>query len=630
MADAVAKEIGDLHAKVIAYVQEATDASQEMRELAEKCRDYYDGYQTWTEEELKKLQKRQQPAITVNRIKPKVDTLLGIERQMRTVPKGLPRNPDVDQDGANAVTESVRFVCDRNDWDGIRSAAFENFIIEGFGGAEVVAKKARNKWDIEVNHLLWDRLFFDPHSRDPDVTSDALYWGQFIWLDHAMAVERWPKAEDILDEALQRGSDEYRGDTYRDKPIANWVDPKRKRIRVAAMEYRDGDKIMTCIFTVSGFITEPKQTAYQDEDGNDHPSYILQSAFIDREGNRYGHVKQELDIQDELNKRRSKFLHLINTRQVRADAGAVDSVSAAKKELAKPNGWIETNPGHEFQILPTGDMAASQFQLYVDAKQEMDAVGSNASMSGKQKGDLSGRALRMRQQAGLTEVGLLFDRKHAWEERIYRAIWYRVRQFWTEEMWIRVTDNERYTKFIGLNQKIRIVDLMAQEAAAQGIPFDPKIEAAKNPAVLAETPIVKNNVATLDVDVIMDDAPDVATVQQEEFEILTQLAQTRGDIPTKAIIEASNLRNKDKLLEEMGAGAPNPKAQALQEKQTDLALRAAAAKVSKDEADANAKNAAAEIDKIRAALMARHAIPPGAAGAGAAGPMPMPNGGVIQ
>ena len=64
-------------------------------------------------------------------------------------------------------------------------------------------------------------------------------------------------------------------------------------------------------------------------------------------------------------------------------------------------------------------------------------------------------------------------------------------------------------------------------------------------------------------------------------------------------------------------------------KQAELTLRGAAAKISKDEADANAKNASAEIDKIRAAIMARHNLAPAA-------PMPMPgatnvtNGGVIQ
>jgi hypothetical protein len=65
---------------------------------------------------------------------------------------------------------------------------------------------------------------------------------------------------------------------------------------------------------------------------------------------------------------------------------------------------------------------------------------------------------------------------------------------------------------------------------------------------------VENGVSGLDVDIIVDEAPDVATLQGEQFQILAELAGTpqgQQEIPFTAIIKASSLRNKDAILDEI-------------------------------------------------------------------------------
>jgi len=62
---------------------------------------------------------------------------------------------------------------------------------------------------------------------------------------------------------------------------------------------------------------------------------------------------------------------------------------------------------------------------------------------------------------------------------------------------------------------------------------------------------VKNNVAELDVDIVLDDVPAAATLQSEQFEQLSAMAQAGVPIPPDAIIEASSLRNKDKILKRL-------------------------------------------------------------------------------
>ena len=94
------------------WFQDAAEASMSARQLAERDRDYYDNKQ-WTEEEERELKKRKQAPIVINRVAPKVDFLLGFERQNRVDPKAFPRTPD-DEDSADAATDAIRYVVDKN------------------------------------------------------------------------------------------------------------------------------------------------------------------------------------------------------------------------------------------------------------------------------------------------------------------------------------------------------------------------------------------------------------------------------------------------------------------------------------------------------------------------------------
>ena len=69
---------------------EAADSTTDARDESELHRQYYDGVQ-WTDTELAALRARNQPPITDNRIKDKIEYLLGLERRTRTDPKAFPR-----------------------------------------------------------------------------------------------------------------------------------------------------------------------------------------------------------------------------------------------------------------------------------------------------------------------------------------------------------------------------------------------------------------------------------------------------------------------------------------------------------------------------------------------------------
>lgn len=125
----------DLLAKLVGWVDSFEDATAEARKLAEKCRDYYDNEQ-WTSEEKAALRKRNQPDTVINRIKSKVDFLLGTEITTRSDPKAYPRNPGQDEEAAQAATDALRYIGDINRFNSKKTAVFENMIIEGYGGVK--------------------------------------------------------------------------------------------------------------------------------------------------------------------------------------------------------------------------------------------------------------------------------------------------------------------------------------------------------------------------------------------------------------------------------------------------------------------------------------------------------------
>ena len=543
----VSAVVDETHSRLVEWVNEADDASNESRDLSEKCRAYYDSVQ-WTDAERVKLAAQKQAATVINRCKPKVDALLGMERANRTTAKAQPRTPKHAQ-GATAATEAVRFVLQDNMYSRHRSDAWENLLIEGTGGLEIIVKPKDEGYKVIVRHIMWDRLLWDPHSRRKDF-SDARYLGQVVWMDYDEAVVLYPEAQDVL-ESMQNGSK-----TFDDKP--RWMDNSRKRVKIVEMYYRedDGDWYYAC-FTYGGYCKAPMKSPYVNEEGETEHGYEFASLFVDREGCRYGSLRQVLDVQDEINKRRSKALHLMSVRQTFGTKGAVEDLNKARQELAKPDGHVEFAYGElnkDFGVLPTGDMAQAQFNLLTEAKMEMDLVGANAATQGKDKTVQSGVALRQRALTGQTELAPMFDMLKNLDIRVYRKVWNRIKQYWKEETWLRVTDDENNLKFVGLNKPLTKGEQALQQAAAQGVPpemlqqLQAQIQADP---MMQEIVGTENDIVNLDVDIIMDDAPDSVTQEVEDFQAMAEMVKSGFPLPPEAVIMASPLSNKDKIIKMM-------------------------------------------------------------------------------
>jgi hypothetical protein len=477
----------------------------------------------------------------------------------------MPRTPK-HEEAAKAATDALRYIVETNRFDRLKSSVFANMVVEGFGGCEISLKQGRNGIDIIIKHVHWDRLFYDPHSRERDF-SDARYVGTVTWIDEALLKAQFPNKKNVIDSTGL--SNKSLGETYDDKPRRWWTTERRDRMKVIAIFYRDpGKGWMHAIFTDGGFLKDPEPIPYQDEDGANWCPLIMQSAYVDRDNMRYGEVRELIGLQDEINKRRSKALHLMTMRQVVLEEGAVRDVNAARKQLSRADGVIEVAPGLRFEILPTGDMAQGQFELLAEAKNEIDLSGANAALMGKDQLGLSGKAIQAQQQGGATELQPLMDALRDWHLTVLRRCWQLVRQYWTEERWVRVTDDENNLRFVGLNRPVTAGEMLQQRF--QQLPPEEQQARAQELQMAMQDPRAQevvqteNDVAELDVDIYIEEQPDIISLQSEQFEQLAQMAGAGVPIPPDVLIEASSLRNKKQLLDMMrqGQGAPDPRAEA--------------------------------------------------------------------
>lgn len=560
------------HKRLVEYFEEAESATVDARRMSERDRDYYDNKQ-WTANEIAELEKRKQPVVTYNRIQRKVDFMSGLEKQTRKDPKAYPRNPN-DDDAAQAATDALRFVCDKEDWDKKRSAAWDNLLIEGTCAVFVGVRQTRNGYDPAIDCISWDRHYGDPKSVRPD-WSDARYQGVVTWYDLDEAKAKWPRAGDVLEASMgsSHGTNTGNDETYDDKPkYKTWSDTRNKRVKVCEGYYKERGVWYRAVYTGAGFLEEPQPSPYLDEDGEPECPIKAVSLYVDRDNNRYGMVRVLISPQDEVNKRRSKGLHLITMRQARIAPGAGMEPRDAQKQLTDPNGIIVAERD-DFDILPTNDMAAANLQMLQEAKNEIDLLGANAALAGKNENEMSGRAILAQQQGGMVEVARAFDRLRSLSLEVYRAIWNRIRQVWPDERWIRVTDDDRNLKFVGLNQ--RVTAGMLVEEAAQGDPRamqqlqalgagqiiqasmqgDPQAQALVGMFVQQygqQVVGVRNAVNEVDVDIVIDEGIDTPTVQSEQFDALVKMAPALTSLPPQLavmLVQASQLRDKDKIIE---------------------------------------------------------------------------------
>ena len=506
-------------------------------------RKYYHDKQ-WSDDEKAKLRARGQADTTRNRIKRKVDFLVGVEQRLRRDPKAYPRTPQHEAD-ADTATAALRFVCDQNQWGKLTADCMHDGLVSGIG----VIFLGIEGQDPKMRTCAVDRFFYDPRSVEPDF-SDAQYMGLHLWLDIEDAKAKWPDKERELSDMMDNSSSNASSTALEQDRDQQWADFENDRVRVVEMWERkhlgtgSQSQMMNstaqtpaaqlathgwyfCFFT-GDVVLEAGWSPYKGlQDEPDCP-YEAWSPYIDEKGTRYGLVRTLKSIQDEVNYSCSKMLHRLSTRQFFYKEGAVADVDAFARELAKPDGKIKIQQhakwGEDVGVVDDPSKLQGEIERFGLSIQEMENYGPNPGLVGQGQGvdGASGRALLAQRDSGMTELSPVFERQRDWKLRCYRKMWARIRQAWTAERFIRITDDENAVQFVPINQYQK--DPMTGQIVAQNV------------------------VAQIDVDIILEEGPDTITMNEELLETFSKMGEAAMSPLGKIIIELSNTSKKEQLI----------------------------------------------------------------------------------
>lgn len=549
---------------------------QEWRRLKREWESFYDGDQL-SEEEKVVLKERGQPEVVINRIKPKIDGILGVELASRVMLKAFDRG-EQDFETAKFVTEALRYVEYHTDFETQESLAFEDVLKSGraWYEKELCWEDDELEPDILLKTACNDDMFLDRYCRQDDL-SDAKHIQKSVWTDLIDSQELFPNAKEALEDAVkdpdtlegQVGKlNQNRPDQYKQPGsdmeglTPEYVDYKRSRLRLITTYYREPYRATYA--TAKGLGTQDitqmseadvkklknnfsgvviwsslsfrlnvatwcasaileKKTNIRPKDREAKFPFVLVPGYLTRGEKRipYGYIKQMMDPQREVNKRRSKMLHLLNVNQILMEEGAVDDVEKTRREVARADGVVVYRKDFQFQIQRGAELANPHFSLLQESKSEIDEAGINREIQGLPSDVKSGRAIELRQQQATQVIRKLFSNLRAARRRAFELVLDDMQQHWTGEKLVRITDDPEAGKLV-LNKR------------------------AKDPNTGEE--IIINNLSLGKYDVILEEAPDTLNLQNEQFSELVRLAEAKLPIPADMIIEASSLPNKKQLL----------------------------------------------------------------------------------
>jgi len=552
--------------KVKAYYQESKNSTiyQNWIEQARTAWNFYDGEQ-WTESEKLSLEKSAQAPIVINKIATKIDAVSGNEISSRTRVAYRSRSGEQNEEQtARALTDLALYVAEKNDQSIELSNMFKAGIVTGVGWLDVGVK---NNGDIPYvfnNAENEMNVIFDVRSRNLDY-SDARFVAREKWLDIPTLQALFKqKADSVIKELQAQGYNQNYSFSFNEEltNAEEYLNSQEQRAKVVEVQFKQTEKLYTVTNKLgNSFSTFDKKLAYKEKENAISESYsyrtylvyftestVLSYKALDYDfndftlvpyffkrkrttGEPYGLVKSAIDPQKEYNKRRSKALHLLNTVQVIADVDAVEDPNILAREAARPDGIILKRPGKDLKILRNAELANSQVSIMNQATLDIqETTGVFDDRLGKKTDAVSGVAIQQRQIASTNNQMFAFDNLRKVKKKLGRMILSLIRQYFTSEMIINITDDISVPKLVSLNK-------IATDENNQPI-FDENGKAIKI-----------NDVAYGDFDIHVEEVKDALSAQEYELNQLLALRSAGVNVPNDLLVNATSLNNKDKIIQ---------------------------------------------------------------------------------
>lgn len=462
-----------------------------------KAHDYKDGDQ-WSEEDAAIVEARGQKASVFNMIKPSCDWLVGTEKRTRVDFSVLPRRKE-ESEAAETKTKLLKYLSDVSKSGFARSLAFEDAVISGKGWLDHGVKTNDEEEPLYVRYVDWRNVWDDSFAKERDC-SDARYIFVSKIVDYDVAVAMFPDRADCIllaMNATDNSMDEFletdvnpEADELSGMDNAIDMDNHRDRIRLVSCEYRipTAMKVMRGkdLGTLNGTEYDEKDVNLEYLVRNGHASlydatkmvmwkmifcgpYVLQNrrriynhnrfSLVPiwgykkkRDNSPYGIVLNQMDPQDDMNKRRSKALFILSTKQSMSQENAIDDHDAFIEERDRADGHMIVNDINGVKLIEERSLAKEHIMLMEQDKEYIESTsGVSDEARGVETNAVSGIAMQTREKQSHVTTAELFDNyRHAFQVsgEIQLSL---IEQFYTQEKTFRLTGDKGLPEFTEIN-----------------------------------------------------------------------------------------------------------------------------------------------------------------------------------
>lgn len=498
------------HTMLLSYYRQELDRQGENRYQMAIDEDYYDNDQ-WTPEEANALRERGQQPTVYNVIATSVDWIIGSEKRGRTDFKILPRGKE-DAKPAEAKTKFLKYLSDTNRTPFHRSRAFADAVKVGIGWMEAGMQEEDDGEPIYDRYESWRNILWDSASTELD-GSDMRYVFRSKWVDEDIAKALFPKRQDVIelsviDATLYGSFDMVDGDIAMDFAeferehngiYGTVVTHKRRRVRLIEASYKvpetverlrggvfNGEiydkndprhiqsveqgaqvvkKMMMrtriAIFTTQALLFDGP-SPYRH---NRHKFIPIWGYRRGKDGLPYGMIRRVRDIQDGVNKRASKALHILSTNKVIMDEGAVEDMDEFAKEISRPDAIIVKKPGKALDLNVDRELAGPHLEMMSrDIGMIQQTGGVTDELLGRQTNATSGVAVQRRQEQGSLATSTFFDNLRFAEQLRGEIELSLIEQFVTDEKAFRITNMRGSPDYVTINDGLPENDITRTKA----------------------------------------------------------------------------------------------------------------------------------------------------------------------
>lgn len=512
LSDLDSEKMQSLHRLMLGRYESELDRQADNRVEMAIDEDFYDNIQ-WTPEDAATLKERGQMPLVYNVIANSVNWVLGTQKRGRTDYKVLPRRKDAAK-SAERKSQLLKYLSDVNRTYFHQSRAFEDCAKVGLGWLEDGVQSMDDGEPVYSRYESWRNLLWDSACTEKDL-ADCRYIFRPKWVDLDVAISIFPKRAGTLRSASSQ-EHSYSVDSQGDEPMdsaemeretisssrSSDYSYQRDRVRLIEVWYRTpttvkrmsgGDfagevydeddpatghwvdiqegraevidrsmmRMHVAIFCVSGML-------YSGESPYRHNKFPFTPIWCyrrGRDGMPYGMIRGMRDIQQDINKRASKALHIISTNKVIMDEGAVDDIDEFKEEVSRPDAVIVKKKGHELVINAERELAASHLQMMNQGMAMIQSLsGVTNENLGYQTNAISGKAINARQDQGSLATSGIFDNlRLAMQVQGEKQVSL-IEQYFTEEKSFRITNMRGSPEYITINDSLPENDIARTKA----------------------------------------------------------------------------------------------------------------------------------------------------------------------